>query len=101
MPGDLAAAVHVDDWRSRIAERPVGYRGPLTGCVHRLVLEQQAAVRNLVGYPPGMHAPLQVPGLAVLHRDSAELKVEEVTHFPQFTPGIDKDPAVAVAGRGS
>jgi hypothetical protein len=48
-----------------------------------------------------MYAPLQVPGLAVLHRDSAELKVEEVTHFPQFTPGIDKDPAVAVAGRGS
>jgi hypothetical protein len=47
-----------------------------------------------------MHAPLQVPGLAVLHRDSAKLKVEEVTHFSQFTPGVDKDPAVAMAGSG-
>src|SRR6266566_1349334 len=87
VPGDLAAAVHVDDRRSRIAERPVGCCRALAGRVHRLVLEQQAAVRNLVGHPPGMHAPLQVPGLAVLHRGGAELKVEEVTHFSQLTPG--------------
>jgi len=37
-----------------------------------------------------MHAPLQVPGLAILHRDGAELKVEKITHFPQFTPAVDK-----------
>jgi hypothetical protein len=59
------------------------------------VLEQQTTVRNLVGHPPGMYAPLQVPGLAVLHRDRAQLKVEEVTHFSQFTPGVDPRPSGA------
>ena len=87
VPGDLAAAVHVDDRRSRIAERPVGRCRPLARRVHRLVLEQQAAVGNLVGHPPGVHAPLQVPGLAVLHGCRAELKVDKLTHFSQLTPG--------------
>ena len=87
VPGDLAAAVHVDDRRSRVAERPVGHRRPLAGRVHRLVLEQQAAVGNLVGHAPGVHAPLQIPALAVLHGSGAELKVDKLTHFPQLTPG--------------
>ena len=102
VPGDLAAAVHVDDRRSRIAERPVGHRRPLAGRVHRLVLEQQAAVGNLVGHAPGVHAPLQVPALAVLHGSGAELKVDKLAHFPQLTPGQAEGrpgPAAVRAGR--
>ena len=87
VPGDLAAAVHVDDRRSRIAERPVGRRRPLACRVHRLVLEQQAAVGSLVGHAPGVHAPLQVPALAVLHGNGAEVKVDKLAHFSQLTPG--------------
>jgi len=87
VPGDLAAAIHVDDGRSRIAERPVGHGRPLAGRVNRFVLEQQAAVRNLVCHAPGVHAPLQVPALAVLHGNGAELKVNKLAHFPQLTSG--------------
>ena len=90
VPGDLAAAVHVDDRRSRIAGRPVGRCRPLPGRVHRLVLEQQAAVRGLAGHAPGVHAPLQFPGLAVLHASGAEVKVDKLTHFSQLTPGRPK-----------
>jgi hypothetical protein len=54
------------------------------------MLEQQAAVGNLIGHPPGVHAPLQVPGLAVLHGSRAELKVGKLTHFSQLTPGRPK-----------
>jgi hypothetical protein len=86
VPSDLAAAIHVDDRRPRIAERPVGYRGSLAGRVYGLVLEQQAAVGNLVGHAPGVHAPLQIPALAVLHRSGAETKVDKLAHFSQLTP---------------
>ncbi len=88
VPGDLATAVHVDDRCSRVAERPVGRGRPLAGRVNRLVLEQQAAVGNLVGHAPGVHAPLQIPALAVLHGSGAELKVNKLAHFPQLTPGL-------------
>ena len=87
VPGDLAAAVHVDDRCPRVAERPVGHRGPLAGRVHGLVLEHQAAVGHLVGHPPSVHAPLQIPALAVLHGSGAEAKIDKLTHFPQFTSG--------------
>ena len=51
------------------------------------MLEQQAAVGNLVGHAPCVHVSLQVPALAVLHGSGAEVKVGELTHFSQLTPG--------------
>ena len=66
MPGDLAAAVHVNDRRARVAERSVRGGRPLARRVHGLVLKEQAAVGYLAGHPPGMNTPLQVPALAVV-----------------------------------
>jgi hypothetical protein len=34
-----------------------------------------------------VHAPLQIPALAVLHGSGAELNVNKLAHFPQLTPG--------------
>ena len=47
MPGDLAAAVDVDDRRARIADRPVERAGALAGRIDGLVLKQQARVGDL------------------------------------------------------
>jgi hypothetical protein len=49
------------------------------------MLEQQAAVGHVVGHPPGVHAPLQIPALEVADRDSAEVEVDKLTHFSQLT----------------
>ena len=87
MPGDLAAAVHVDDRRAWIPGRPVGRGRPLACRVHGLMLEQQAAVRNLVGHPPRMDAPLQIPALDVVDRGRAEGQVNKLAHFSQLTRG--------------
>ena len=79
VPGDLAAAVDVDDRRPGVAERPVGHRRPLAGGVDRRVLEQQAAVRDLAENPPPVHRALRLPGLAVVHgfRAEADMRVHE------------------------
>jgi len=34
-----------------------------------------------------VHAPLQVPALAVFHGCRAELTVDKLAHFSQLTPG--------------
>jgi hypothetical protein len=34
-----------------------------------------------------VHASLQIPARAVLHRIGAEIKVGKLTHFSQLTPG--------------
>ncbi len=78
----------------------VGYRRPLAGRVHGLVLEQQAAVGNLVGHAPGVYASLQIPAGAVLHEIGAEAKVDKLTHFSQLTLGhATARPARAQASR--
>jgi hypothetical protein len=49
------------------------------------VLEQQAAVRDLIGHPPGVNAPLQVPAVEVSDRGGAEAKVDELAHICELT----------------
>jgi hypothetical protein len=46
-----------------------------------------------------MHAPLQVPALAVLHGCRAELKVDKLAHFSQLTPGRAADSPGSAQGR--
>jgi hypothetical protein len=87
VPGDLAAAVHVDDRRARITERPVRRGRPLARRVDGLVLEQQAAVGRLVGYAPGVNASLQVPAFEVIDGGGADVKVDKLAHFSQPTSG--------------
>ena len=104
VPGDLAAAVHVDDRCTGIPGRPVRGGRPLARRVHRLVLEQQAAVRNLVGHPPRMDAPLPIPALQVVHRGRTEGQVNKLAHFSQLTRGRIRESQAGrprkTAGRG-
>ncbi len=65
VPGDLAAAVDIDDRCAGIADRPVERAGALTRRVDGLVLKQQAGVRNLAGDALLVHLALHLPGLAV------------------------------------
>jgi hypothetical protein len=67
VPGDLAAPVHVDDRGARVAEGPVGHRGPFARGIDRLMLEEQAAIGNLAADPPSVHRALRVPGLDIVH----------------------------------
>jgi len=77
VPGDLAAAVDVDDGRAA-ADRPVAALGALAGGLDGRVLEQQQRVGGVAGDDLGVHRPLQIPGLAVLHRP-------EPTHLDPWT----------------
>ncbi len=65
MPGDLAAAVDVDDRRARIADRPVERAGALAGRIDGLVLKQQARIGDLARHTPIVDLALQVPGFDV------------------------------------
>jgi hypothetical protein len=49
------------------------------------MLEEQAAVRNLVGHPPCVDAPLQLPALDIINRGRTEGQVTKLAHFPQLT----------------
>jgi hypothetical protein len=49
------------------------------------MLEQQAAVRNLVGHSPRVNAPLHVPAFEVVDRGWAEGQVHKLAHFPKLT----------------
>jgi hypothetical protein len=49
------------------------------------MLEQQAAVRNLVGHPPRVDAALQVPAVDVVDRSGTEGQVNKLAHFPELT----------------
>ena len=74
-----------------VAERPVARGGPFARRVHRLVLEQQAAVREHVLDPPGVHRPLQVPPGHVVHRAASEagMRVHEfVGHIIEITSHV-------------
>jgi len=75
----------VDHRGARISERPVGRGRPLACRVHRLVLEQQADVRNLAGHPLRVDAPLQVPAVHVVNWRGAQGQVHKLAHFPQLT----------------
>src|SRR4051794_19753445 len=61
MPGDLAAPVDVDHGCARVGERTVEWAGALARGVDRLVLKQQYGVGHLVGHPPRVRTPLQLP----------------------------------------
>ena len=98
VPGDLAAAVHVDHRGARVAERPVRCGCPLAGRIHGLVFEQQAAVGRLVGDPPGVHASLQIPAFEVADR-GVKAKVDKLTHFSQLTPGRAAGPTRPPRGK--
>jgi hypothetical protein len=61
VPGDLPAAVDVDDWRARVADRPVEWAGALARRVNRLVLKEQARVRDLADDPTLVDQALEIP----------------------------------------
>jgi hypothetical protein len=70
MPGDLAAAVDIDD-RSAV-DGAFERLGTSTGGVDRLMLEEEHGVRSLVGDDVGVDAPLEIPALLIAHRHRAE-----------------------------
>ena len=99
VPGDLPAAVDVDHRRARVADRPVQRAGPLARGVDRLVLEQQAGVRDLARHAPLVQHPLQVPG--VLVRDAPRRRSRpgrKSAHCPRLQPNAAREPAAAAAG---
>lgn len=49
------------------------------------MLQEQAAVRNLVGHPSRVNAPLHVPAVQVIDRGITEAKVYKLAHFSQLT----------------
>jgi hypothetical protein len=81
VPGDLPAAVHVDDGGA--VEGPLIVRGAPAGRVDRRVFEKQHGVGNLVGEPRRVHPALLVPRLLVLDGLGSEPHADE----PQLTHG--------------
>ncbi len=77
VPGDLAAPVDIDHRRPWIARRPVERAGPAACRVDRLVLEQQAAVGDLVAGPQLVQVPLQGKCLLVGHCIGTEAGAKE------------------------
>src|SRR5215211_3157530 len=75
MPGDLSAAVDVDDRRAVGGTLP-GLRA-LAGRVDRAVLEQQHRVGSLIGRPGLVHRALLGPRLLVWHGGLAEAEMDE------------------------
>ena len=58
VPGNVAAAVDINDRRARIGDRAVKRGGALARRVHRVVLEQQARVRDVAANALLVHLPL-------------------------------------------
>src|SRR4051794_4533164 len=81
VPGDLAAAVHVDDGGA--VEGALAVRGAPARRIHRGVFEQQDRVGDLVLEPRRVHPALLVPRLLVLDRVRTEAHTDE----PQPTHG--------------
>ena len=102
VPGDLAAAVDVDDRRA--VERPLVRLGALAGRVDRRVLQQQQRVGRLAGDPGGVQLALPRPRLLV--GDKAGAHDPQFAHAPSLSrrsgepprlqPGLD-DGAVRAA----
>ena len=65
MPGDLAAPVHLHHRRPGVTQRPVERAGPLPGREYRLVLQQEARIRDLVLHPLPVNLALQFPAAQV------------------------------------
>ncbi len=66
MPGDLAAAIHVDDWRAVVgALVPLG---ALTSGIRRRVLQKQDRVGRCASRHLGMNLALHLPCGEVVHR---------------------------------
>ena len=97
VPGDLAAAVHVDHRDARVGQRPVHGAGPLARGVHRLVLKQQAGIADRVAHPLLVHLPLKLPGRQVGDRAVAEPGVRE-DEFAVHTASLLAAAARAGAG---
>jgi hypothetical protein len=53
------------------------------------MLEQQAAVRNLVGDPSSVDAPLQIPAVHVVNWRGAQGQVHKLAHFSQLTRAVN------------
>ena len=101
VPGDLAAPVHLDHRRPRVAQRPVERAGPLPGREHRLVLQQQARIRDLVVHPLPVDLALQLPAAQVGNGllAEAEMHVDQlVSHAAHDIRGPGRQlPATAPA----
>ena len=81
VPGDLAAPVHLHHGRARVAYGPVQRTRPLPGREHRLMLQQQARVRDLVVHPLPVQLALQLPAAQVgdgLLPAEAEMQVNQL-----------------------
>ena len=72
VPGDLPAAVHVDDRYARVGERAVELARPPAGRVDGRVLQHQARVGNVPADPPFVQPPLEIPAVEVGNRVGAE-----------------------------
>jgi hypothetical protein len=75
MPGDLAAPVHLHHRRPGVTQRPVEGAGPLPGREYRLVLQQEARIRDLVVYPLPVNLALQFPAPQVRNGLLAEAEM--------------------------
>ena len=81
VPGDLAAPVHLHHGRARVARGAVQRTRPLPGREHRLMLQQQARVRDLVVHPLPVQLALQLPAAQVgdgLLSAEAEMQVNQL-----------------------
>src|SRR5690606_27043619 len=92
VPGDLAAAVDVDDRRA--VQRALVRLGALAGGVDRGVLEQQHGVGQLAGHDLRVDRPLVVPGLLVVDVVGGEAEVLE-THGATVRAALWTTPAGA------
>jgi hypothetical protein len=76
MPGDLAAAIDIDDWRP--VEGSLEVLGATTCGVDRLMLEQQHGVRQQAADYISVDFFLKIPAGLVLDRCVAEADLADV-----------------------
>ena len=95
VPGDLAAAVDVDDGRA--VGRPLLGLGALAGGVDRGVLEQEDGVGLLAADDLGVHVALDLPRLLVVDEVGVEPEVHE-THAVSLRRAARPNAGLGCAG---
>ena len=77
MPGDVAAAIDVDDGCARITDWPVEGSRPFASRVDGLVLQQQAGIGDQASHPLLVDLSLQLPGIGIANRGGSQAEASE------------------------